>query len=417
MNVLILTPDAVGSTLLQRLLTIYMQFHDFDRPVINLHELTNGIEKYYSPEFNREIVSKRRVQNWGYYQTLDEVVGILDSVDHYKTSRLAQYHIKKRQDTIAQQVPFYRYLDQNFFVIACRRHNIFEHALSMSLSTITKKLNVYNHQEKIQTFIDLYADGLDIDERVFLQKLEEYRDYVAWSQDYFSVASYFYYDEHVDDLERFILNLPIFSSQKHRISWKHKFDIDFDDWNRLHHIPSDIGSLPTSRLTAIRDTNRDKNNRLLVYQQSAPLEWPAVHSDNDLDELPEDIRTSLANMMHQTLHRDLVASMDSNALQFLSQNRRGYDSACEAIARMQKLDILVSAPPIKKQTLQEKMRVIKNFDRCLAIYNQWIDQHADLGSVCTMEDVQQQIAKENNYWKAFKLLPDLRSSLLPIAQF
>jgi hypothetical protein len=53
MNVLILTPDAVGSTLLQRMLAIYMQFHEFDRPVINLHELTNGLAKYYSPEFNR----------------------------------------------------------------------------------------------------------------------------------------------------------------------------------------------------------------------------------------------------------------------------------------------------------------------------------------------------------------------------
>ena len=43
MNVLILTPDAVGSTLLQRTITIYMQFHEFDRPTINLHELTNGL--------------------------------------------------------------------------------------------------------------------------------------------------------------------------------------------------------------------------------------------------------------------------------------------------------------------------------------------------------------------------------------
>ena len=82
MNVLILTPDAVGSTLLQRLITIYMQFHDFDRPVINLHELTNGLEKYYSPEFGREIVSKSRVKNWGYYQSLEDVVKILSDVDH-----------------------------------------------------------------------------------------------------------------------------------------------------------------------------------------------------------------------------------------------------------------------------------------------------------------------------------------------
>jgi len=58
MNVLILTPDRVGSTLLQRLITVYMQANDFDRPVINLHELTNGLMKYYSPVFNTEVLGK-----------------------------------------------------------------------------------------------------------------------------------------------------------------------------------------------------------------------------------------------------------------------------------------------------------------------------------------------------------------------
>ena len=41
MNVLLLTPDRVGSTLLQRTLTVYMLRRGFDKPVINLHELTN----------------------------------------------------------------------------------------------------------------------------------------------------------------------------------------------------------------------------------------------------------------------------------------------------------------------------------------------------------------------------------------
>ena len=44
MNVLILTPDRVGSTLLQRVLTVYMLRQGFDKPVINLHELTNGLK-------------------------------------------------------------------------------------------------------------------------------------------------------------------------------------------------------------------------------------------------------------------------------------------------------------------------------------------------------------------------------------
>ena len=43
MNVVILTPDRVGSTLLQRVFTIHMIESNFNKPVINLHELTNGI--------------------------------------------------------------------------------------------------------------------------------------------------------------------------------------------------------------------------------------------------------------------------------------------------------------------------------------------------------------------------------------
>ena len=61
MNVLILTPDAVGSTLLQRLITIYMQFHQYDRPVINLHELTNGLVKYHNSVLNQDVLGKKLI--------------------------------------------------------------------------------------------------------------------------------------------------------------------------------------------------------------------------------------------------------------------------------------------------------------------------------------------------------------------
>jgi len=70
MNVLILTPDRVGSTLLQRLITVYMNMHEFDQPVINLHELTNGLIKYYSKDFGQEVLGKPNGRAWGYFQTL-----------------------------------------------------------------------------------------------------------------------------------------------------------------------------------------------------------------------------------------------------------------------------------------------------------------------------------------------------------
>ena len=112
MNVLILTPDRVGSTLLQRVLTVYMLRQGFDKPVINLHELTNGLVKYYNDVLQQEVLGKPKgTYSSGYYQTLDQVQDLLGSVDHYKTTRLAHYHIVRRADTIADQIKFYEYLN------------------------------------------------------------------------------------------------------------------------------------------------------------------------------------------------------------------------------------------------------------------------------------------------------------------
>lgn len=378
MNVLILTPDAVGSTLLQRLLTIYMQLHEFDRPVINLHELTNGLEKYYSTDFNQEIVSKRRVTNWGYYQSLEEIVEMLASVTHYKTSRLAQYHIRGRQDSIEKQIPFYQYLDNNFFIIACRRHNIFEHALSMSLNAVTKKLNVYSHEEKISVFADLYSSKVTIDTNVFTHKLNAYRDYVKWSNEYFNIGSFFYYDQHLENIEQYILNLPVFGSQKNKITWSERFGIDFYNWNRMHHIPSNIGALLSSP---------ESINTLLDYKKAEP-------GDPSSNHLPAVLKESAAQL--------IVSRSNPAALQFLKQHQQGFDNVNSAIEKMQQLDIIVSPPPIKKQTLAEKMYMIDNFDQCLNLYNTWVDRNPDLGQPLSNIDVQSQAEKEYKFWNSFK---------------
>jgi hypothetical protein len=377
MNVLILTPDAVGSTLLQRLLTIYMQLHEFDRPVINLHELTNGLEKYYSSEFNQEIVSKRLVKNWGYYQSLEEVVQMLDSVSHYKTSRLAQYHVNGRKDPIEKQIPFYQYLDNNFFIIACRRHNIFEHALSMSLNNITKKLNVFDHNDKINTFVDLYRNKVYIDERVFVGHLNAYRNYITWSTDHFNIGSFFYYDQHLENIEQYILNLPVFNSQSQQVTWKERFGIDFYNWNRMHHIPSNIGALLSHDSVAQLS---EHNHQLMT--------------------------------VNNTVGQLIVKQFGSAANEFVTQHQQGFDNANSAIRRMQELDILVTPPPIKKQTLAEKMHMIKNFDRCLNLYNRWIDQYPELGQPYSFADIQEQNNKEHLFWNSFNN-QDVLSTVVP----
>ena len=415
MNVLILTPDAVGSTLLQRLITIYMQFHVFDKPVINLHELTNGLEKYYSPEFGREIVSKSRVKNWGYYQSLEDVVKILSEVDHYKTSRLAQYHIKNRNDPINQQIPFYRYLDENFFVIACRRHNIFEHALSMTINNITKKLNVYNHNEKINAFLDMYLEPIQIDEQVFVNQLESYQNYLAWSTDHFNISSFFHYDQNLENIEKYIFDLPIWPRGQPRVTWKEKFGITFDDWNRCHHIPSDLSIInqmsSQERQLIAQQATQDPVG---FYQKHALQEWPAVHCIEDLQTLPETIKTQWQKMKMSSTDRNIPCLQPDLAQRFMQQNMQGYQNAESAIRRMQELDIIVSSPPIKKQTLQEKIAMVRNADHCLEIFNDWAQHNGHGSSVLSSEDIDQQIQVETNFWKPFMCLTDSQSGQLPI---
>lgn len=402
MNVLILTPDAVGSTLLQRLITIYMQFYEFDRPVINLHELTNGLEVYFSADFNRPIVSKRRVENWGYYQSLADITKLLASVDHYKTSRLAQYHIRGRRDPIDQQIPFYRYLDENFFVIACRRRNVFEHALSMSINAITKRLNVYSHREKISTFLDMYADPVHVDQTVLVNQLDAYRQYLTWSQDHFNIGSYFEYDRSINDIENYILSLPIFKHRGQHITWHDKFGISLDDWNRYHWIPSDVGRLGPNDIKHIQTHQlRDPANSLTVYQRLAPADWPSVNTPDDLDNLPEHIRQKFQVILQQDPGADKLPStlFTPQMLGFLEYHQAGYHNAQQAMRRMQELDILVSPPPIKKQTLQDKIRIINNYQQCLETYNRWAETHNDIADIMSDDQINAQIQEEDRFWR------------------
>lgn len=397
MNVLILTPDAVGSTLLQRMLTIYMQFHHFDRPVINLHELTNGIAKYYSPEFNQELVGKKTVQNWGYYQTLQQVVELLSSVDHYKTSRLAHYHIRRRGDTIEQQIPFYKYLNENFYVIACRRANVFEHALSMTLSKITKKLNVFNAYEKIDTFYDIYQSGVTLDPTVFVNQLNAYKLYIEWSEQHFEVASYFNYEQDIPRLEQYILDLPVFASQPSLITWHKNFGISFNDWNKMHYASSDLTSLPYEPGHSLENALLESSSSVVDYQQNAPSDWPAVFSTTDIKNLPQEIQQRW--VQHQIHQGGIVPFLSKEKQQLLSQYQPNYNQAQRTIDQMIELGIVISGPPIKKQTLMEKQKTIKNFDLLVELYNNWASENTNIAQPITSTAISDSIETERKFWE------------------
>lgn len=414
MNVLILTPDAVGSTLLQRMLTIYMQFHDFDRPVINLHELTNGLARYYSPEFNQELVSKHTLKTWGYHQSLQQVVELLSSVDHYKTSRLAHYHIVRRGDSVAQQVPFYNYLNKNFFVIACRRENVFEHAISMTLSTVTKKLNVYDVYEKLDTFYDIYKSGINLDATVFERQLTAYKNYIAWSEQYFDIGTYFHYEKDIPRLEQYILNLPVFSTQSNLVTWDQNFGLSFNDWNQLHYIRSNPGALSCLSAQVTKKLLLTMSDSVADYQQHSLPEMPAVYSEADLATLPEDVVNAWTR---DVIGRaGIVPFLDSKNQQKLAPYQSGYTLAKISIDQMVKLGIIVNGPPIKKQTLGDKHQMIKNFNELTEVYNLWIDKNPGIGEPVDHSTVQTQISRESDFWYSIMNSKDSAPALPPIQQ-
>ena len=99
MNYLILTPDGVGSTILQRLVT--MALHLEKIPVMNTHELTNGLIIKGGVAF-KDFDLK-------YTQSLPQIIDILkmSSRDTALVSRLAKYHIDGRNDSLQDQKVFF----------------------------------------------------------------------------------------------------------------------------------------------------------------------------------------------------------------------------------------------------------------------------------------------------------------------
>ena len=106
MNYLVLTPDGVGSTILQRLITmtLYLENHN----VQNTHELTNGIE------LDNGIAVKN--PNLKYSQSLGEIANILHGSQAQTTlvSRLAKYHMDNREDLANDRQDFYKLLNGHF---------------------------------------------------------------------------------------------------------------------------------------------------------------------------------------------------------------------------------------------------------------------------------------------------------------
>jgi hypothetical protein len=435
MNVLILTPDAVGGTFLERLLTIYMQFHSFDKPVIGFHDLSLGVEEYFSPEFNRNLL-KSIVDAGKDYQKLDDVVRLLKSADFYKVGKLTHYMSTRRQDSIKELVPFYHYLNNNFYIIACRRNNVFEHALSWGINKITNALNVYSVEDKIDVFFNLYQDGgLRIDPLSLKHSLESYKRYLQWVEDNFSVASYYIYEKDAVNIEDFILNLPIFKGQRSKISWKDVYGISMNDWNKYHYLSGDMSSFAlehstTTNTKAINYQSAENtlqhnfDSFLKSYNNIKGSDWPVIQSIEEYENLPQWIKNECEEfkityfleelyiikngienryditIKHNILpHKEkIVSSIENYHADFLNEHKENYNKSIDSIKHMMSLGIFGNTVPMKKQTLRDKMLLVKNIDECLDVYNEWAVKNPDICNQIDTEQIKYIAADEHNRW-------------------
>jgi len=173
MNYLVLTPDGVGSTLLQRLITMTLYIENQD--VMNTHELTNGIK------LSNKIAVKD--SNLEYSQNLKEISEILINSQKQTTlvSRLAKYHLDSRKDPNNDCLDFYKFLNKFYEKkIMCVRENIFEYAMSWSIRNQSKILNVYDKKDRSKV-----DEVSEVDEKYFISKCQEYVQYINWIETYF----------------------------------------------------------------------------------------------------------------------------------------------------------------------------------------------------------------------------------------
>jgi len=173
MNYLILTPDGVGSTILQRLITMALYLEK--QTVMNTHELTNGLV-HKNGVATKDFTLK-------YTQNLEQISNIIETSDQETmlVSRLAKYHIDARDDNIEDQKKFFSFLNQYYDKkIMCVRENLFEYAMSWSIRNESGVLNVYDRKDRKKVL-----QVSQVDEDYFIQKCKEYVDYQSWVETYF----------------------------------------------------------------------------------------------------------------------------------------------------------------------------------------------------------------------------------------
>ena len=223
MNFLILTPDGVGSTYLQRALTVYLNSAGLD--YWNTHELLNGLEL----DKNNTLLKNF---DFNYTQSIEEISNLLKSNHANLVSRIAQYHIVQRQKQKTEDyTEFYTLCNQLYGkIIHCTR-DPFEYALSWGIRKNTKKLNVYSIEERIETHSEDIKQYIDLD--FFIAKLNQYKDYDYWVSENFYNTECIEYNMLHADIDVYLQKLTAYDH-----SVKERFGITLQDYSCTRYLIS-----------------------------------------------------------------------------------------------------------------------------------------------------------------------------------
>ena len=221
-NYLVLTPDGVGSTYLQRALTVYLQCADLD--YWNTHELLNGLgveDGNLYKDFTHE-----------YSQTIADICHKLLITGNLLVSRIARYHITNRlAEREENYADLYRECNRKFNTIIFCERDPFEYALSWSIRKNSGKLNVYSVAERI----DAHGVGVKepIDLEYFQNKLDQYAEYEYWVQDNFNITKKINYDDLHNDVDQ---QMQAITGLDHTV--KDKTGMSLQDYSRYRYLLS-----------------------------------------------------------------------------------------------------------------------------------------------------------------------------------
>ena len=438
MNILLLTPDASGGTLLRSLITLYASQNELDTPYVDVSHLELGLHKEINSQ-GLELV-RHHSEYEDYNQSLTEIVQLLESVDHHKIAKISQYNMGMRNDTSHELKAFYRYLNENFFIISCRRQTKFDYALSWAINKVTSRLNVFSHSDKFESFGEYYENKIVIDPLVLTQALDDYSNYITWCETNFDVDCVYYYERDVDNIEQFILSLPIFDNISITANFNDQFGIEFNDWNRCHYYKSNITDFYKQRSNYLlgnlaKQSYSVNNDKIKMLQQQnqqwfvdsyltvAGDDWPIINSIDEYSTLSPAVKTECtekfgldfyinkhqyySNLLdgtytppvdlrtdEQRLKIDPELLMSSNQ-NFVDTHNTQYQHVMDTVKQLVEQKIMSKPIPIKKQTLADKYEIIENFNECMEVYNAW----AYTNERITQADIETKINLENATWR------------------